>query len=200
MTEVINNVIFFIIAIGALITFHEFGHFWVARRLGVTVLKFSIGFGPALWKFTPKNSSTEYVVAAIPLGGYVKMLDENVEEVPEDIAQTAFNRQPLYKRSAIVAAGPIANFLLAALFYAAVFVIGNDGIRPVVGEITQDSIADKAGLVVGDELVEVDGRPVKSWGQQNFYLLNRIVSHESVEYLVSRSGQQRFIYIDFFQS
>ncbi len=197
MFEVINSVGFFIIAIGALITFHEFGHFWVARRLGVTVTKFSIGLGPSIWRFTPRNSATEYVIAWIPLGGYVKMLDESIDEVPEEQLKHAYNRQPLWKRSSIVAAGPIANFLLAALLYAVVFVIGSDGIRPVVGEVVPDSLAERAGLMAGDEILEVDGRSVQSWHQHNFYLLNQVVSRNPIEFLISRSGQQRIVSIDF---
>ena len=106
----------FIIALGLLVAVHEFGHFWVARRCGVIVERFSIGFGKALWRKTGKDG-TEYVIAAIPLGGYVKMLDERVDDVPEDQLDGAFNRKPIFQRIAIVAAGPIANFIFAIFVY-----------------------------------------------------------------------------------
>ena len=197
MGEILNSIIFFIIAIGALITFHEYGHFWVARKLGVTVLRFSIGFGPTIWSYTRKNSLTEFVIAAIPLGGYVKMLDESHDKVSEDLLPTAFNRQPLYKRSAIVAAGPLANFLLAAILYGLVFAIGTEGIRPVVGEIIENSAAQKSGFTVGDELVAIDGRPTESWDQHHFHVLNMIVSQEAIEYEVLTDGLSRTLTVDF---
>ncbi len=197
MGEILYSVIFFIVAVGALITFHEYGHFWMARRAGVTVLRFSVGFGPAIFRFQRKDSPTEYVIAAIPLGGYVKMLDETVDEVSQELAPTAFNRQRLYKRSAIVAAGPLANFLLAALLYATTYVIGTDGIRPVIGQFTQDSIAEQSGLLIGDELVEVDGKSIQSWDQHHFYLLNQIVSDSTVEYKVVTDQRERVAAVDF---
>ena len=197
MGEILYSIIFFVIAIGVLITFHEYGHFWVARKLGVTVLRFSIGFGPTIWSYTRKNSLTEFVIAAIPLGGYVKMLDENQDKVSEDLLPTAFNRQPLYKRSAIVAAGPLANFLLAAILYGLVFAIGTEGIRPVVGEIIENSAAQKSGFMVGDELVAIDGRSTESWDQHHFHVLNVIVSQEAIEYEVLTNGLNRTLTVDF---
>ena len=197
MGEILNSIIFFIIAIGVLITFHEYGHFWVARKLGVTVLRFSIGFGPTIWSYTRKNSLTEFVIAAIPLGGYVKMLDESHDKVSEDLLPTAFNRQPLYKRSAIVAAGPLANFLLAAILYGLVFAIGTEGFRPVVGEIIEDSAAQKSGFMVGDELVAIDGRSTESWDQHHFHVLNMIFSQEAIEYEVLTDGLSRTLTVDF---
>lgn len=127
----------FLVTIGVLVTVHEFGHFWVARKLGVKVLRFSVGFGQPLWKKVSKDADRiEYVVAALPLGGYVKMLDEREceagESIPEADLPRAFNRQPVWKRAAIVAAGPIANFLLAIFIYALTFMIGVDAMRPVV--------------------------------------------------------------------
>ena len=197
MVEIVYSVVFFIVALAALITFHEYGHFWVARKAGVTVLRFSVGFGPAIFRFRKKDSPTEYVIAAIPLGGYVKMLDESVDEVSAELQPTAFNRQPLYKRSAIVAAGPLANFLLAALLYAATFVIGTDGVRPVIGFFAQDSIAEQSGLQVGDELLEVDGRKIQSWDQHHFYLLNQVVSNSEVEFRVLTEDRERVVAVDF---
>lgn len=123
----------FIIALGVLITVHEFGHFWVARRCGVKVERFSVGFGRALWRRRDKLG-TEYVIALIPLGGYVKMLDERVDTVAPEFRHQSFNSKTVWQRAAIVSAGPVANFLLAIVVYWLVFIIGVPGVRPVVGK------------------------------------------------------------------
>lgn len=163
----------FVVALAILIAVHELGHFWVARRLGVKVLRFSIGFGRPLLRVQRHPEATEYVVAAIPLGGYVKMLDEREEEVPPDQVHLAFNRQALWKRSAIVAAGPIFNFIFAILAYWAIFMTGDVGLRPVVGEVEPQSIADRAGFQVGDELLRIGDREVGSWENALFVLVGK---------------------------
>ncbi|MBT8438812.1 MAG: RIP metalloprotease RseP, partial [Gammaproteobacteria bacterium] len=153
----------FIAALAILISIHEFGHFWVARKLGVKVLRFSIGFGKPLWSRKGKVDDTEYVVAAIPLGGYVKMLDEREEPVAEEELHRAFNRQSLKVRSAIVVAGPLFNFIFAILTYWLIFVIGDTGLKPIVGEIIPDSPAAEAGLMPGDQIAEVGTRKTATW-------------------------------------
>jgi len=150
-----QQVFYFVLVLGVLITFHEFGHFWVARRCGVRVLRFSIGFGPALLRWRDRRG-TEFVVAALPLGGYVKMLDEREGEVPPAELHHAFNRRPVSQRIATVAAGPLANFLLAILAYWAVFVHGVQGVAPVVAEVAPGSVAAAAGMRPGQEIVAVD--------------------------------------------
>lgn len=150
-----QQVFYFVLVLGVLITFHEFGHFWVARRCGVRVLRFSIGFGPALLRWRDRRG-TEFVVAALPLGGYVKMLDEREGEVPPAELQHAFNRRPVSQRIATVAAGPLANFLLAILAYWIVFLHGVQGVAPVVAEVTPGSVAATAGVRPGQEIVAVD--------------------------------------------
>ena len=132
MTEFLASAWWLVVSLGILVTIHEFGHFWVARRCGVRVLRFSIGFGRALWRRLGADG-TEYRVAAIPLGGYVKMLDEREYEVPEADAGQAFNRQPVWKRIAIVAAGPAANLLLCFLLLWAMFVVGRPDYAPALG-------------------------------------------------------------------
>jgi len=154
----------FLVTLGILITVHEFGHFWVARRLGVKVLRFSIGFGAPLWSRRSAIDDTEYVVAAIPLGGYVKMLDEREEPVAEAELHRAFNRQPLWARSAIVVAGPAANLIFAVAALWLGLVIGEAGLKPLVGEIVSGSAAEQAGLVAGDQIIEVAGTPTPTWG------------------------------------
>jgi regulator of sigma E protease len=163
----------FVVALAILIAVHEFGHFWVARRLGVKVLRFSIGFGRPLLRIQRHPDSTEYVVAAVPLGGYVKMLDEREEEVPADQLHLAFNRQVLWKRSAIVVAGPLFNFLFAILAYWGIFMAGDTGLRPVVGEVAPQSIADQAGFQVGDELLRIGDRDAGSWETALFAFISK---------------------------
>ena len=140
----------FIVALGILITVHEFGHFWVARRCGVKVERFSIGFGKALWR-RRDSQGTEYVIALIPLGGYVKMLDERVESVPPELRHLSFNNKTVAQRAAIISAGPLANFLFAVFAYWLVFIIGVPGVRPVVGEIVSGSQAAEAQIAPGME-------------------------------------------------
>ena len=180
----------FVVALGILIVVHEYGHYWVARRCGVKVLRFSIGFGRPLWRRVIGADRTEFVVAAIPLGGYVKMLDETEAPVPSAELARAFNRQSVWKRSAIVVAGPAFNFLFAILAYWVVFLIGIDGIRPVVGRVTPDSIAAKGGFQVGDEVLAIDGHAVQSWGQRRLYLFQRALDRAVVEIEVRDRQQQ----------
>ena len=159
--------------LGILVAIHEYGHFWVARRCGVKVLRFSIGFGRALTRWHDRRG-TEYVIAAIPLGGYVKMLDEREGEVPAGERHLAFNSKPVLSRIAIVSAGPIANFLLAIVVYWGLFMAGESGYAPVVGEVEEASIADMAGLEPGQEIVAVDGRATPTRQALSFRLLDRL--------------------------
>ncbi|MBT1259126.1 sigma E protease regulator RseP [Pseudomonas sp. VS40] len=162
-----------LVALGVLVTFHEFGHFWVARRCGVKVLRFSVGFGMPLVRWHDRHG-TEFVIAAIPLGGYVKMLDEREGEVPADQLDQSFNRKTVRQRIAIVAAGPIANFLLAMVFFWVLAMLGSQQVRPVIGAVESDSIAAKAGLVAGQEIVSIDGEPTTGWGAVNLQLVRRL--------------------------
>ncbi len=159
--------------LGVLIAIHEYGHFWVARRCGVKVIRFSIGFGTPLLRWRDKQD-TEYVIAAFPLGGYVKMLDEREGEVTPGMEQFAFNRKPVLQRMAVVAAGPVANLLLAILAYWFVFLSGESGVAPIVGGVEEGSVAEVAGLEGGQEIVAIDGRETPTWQAVNFRLLDRI--------------------------
>ncbi len=170
----------FLFAIAVLVAIHEFGHYWVAKQLGVKVLRFSIGFGRPLWRRVAGKDQTEYVVAAIPLGGYVKMLDEREGEVPAAELDRAFNRQPVGKRIAIVAAGPIFNFLFAIVLYAVMYMVGVNGIKPMIGEVLPGSIAEQAGLQAGEEIVAVNGRPTKTWENAALAMINGALNNGSV--------------------
>ncbi|RMD78954.1 MAG: RIP metalloprotease RseP [Gammaproteobacteria bacterium] len=191
----LGSVFYFLLALGLLIAFHEFGHFWVARRLGVKVLRFSIGFGPTLWQRTGRDG-TEYALAAFPLGGYVRMLDEREGEVPPEERHRAFNRQGVGTRIAIVAAGPAFNFLLAVLLYWAAFMLGVSGIQPVVGEVRPDSPAYQAGLEPGDRIVAVGDEPTATWNEVVLALLRRVLEEGRVELEVERGGTRRVLSLD----
>lgn len=169
----IQNILAVIVVLGLLVTFHEFGHFWVARRCGVKVLRFSVGFGKPLWS-TVDRHGTEFAVAAIPLGGYVKMLDEREAPVPEEQLDQAFNRKTVWQRIAIVAAGPIANFLLAIVAYWALFVAGTTTVAPIVGPVTPNSPAAEAGLPQGSEITAIQGDAMRSWEEINLKLVSMI--------------------------
>jgi regulator of sigma E protease len=178
----------FVVALGLLIVVHEFGHFWVARSLGIKVLRFSIGFGRALWSRRVGRDQTELVVAWLPLGGYVKMLDENEGEVPEADKPRAFNRQPVWKRMCVVVAGPAFNFLFAILAYWLVFVAGTEGIKPVVGKVVPDSIAERAGIQAGDTILSFDGKIVQAWNERRLYLFMRALEQQPVNVEVRTPG------------
>jgi regulator of sigma E protease len=190
MMGILQDILGFVIAIGVLVAFHEFGHYWVARRLGVKVLRYSIGFGKPLLSWRGGRDQTEYVVAAIPLGGYVKMLDEREGEVAPEELHRAFNRKPVGVRAAIVAAGPIFNFLFAIVAYWLIFVGGSQEMRPVVGEVLPATPAAAAGLQRGDELVAVAGTEVRGWDQALLTLLDQGVSRSSIDVTVQTAGGQ----------
>ena len=171
--ELLSTIAITLATLAILVGVHEYGHFWVARRCGVKVLRFSIGFGKTLYSWHDKLG-TEYVVAAIPLGGYVKMLDEREGEVPADEIDMAFNRKSALQRIAVVAAGPLANFALAIIAFWFLFMAGERGYAPVIGEVIPGSVADVAGLEAGQEIVSVDGNKTATWQALSFSLLERI--------------------------
>jgi len=162
----LNALIAFVVTIGILVTVHEFGHFWVAKKLGIKVLRFSVGFGKILksWQI----GETQYTLCALPLGGFVKMLDENEGGVDPSEKHRAFNTQTVYKRIAVVVAGPAANFILAIIIYTAIFVIGTHDIKPVVGVIKNDSIAQQVGLKTGDQLLSINTQDTPSIKEFSF--------------------------------
>lgn len=196
MPDWLMSVPAFIVAIGVLVAVHEFGHFWVARRLGVQVLRYSVGFGPRLLGRTGRDG-TEYWLSAIPLGGYVKMLDEREGEVPADQAHRAFNRQPVASRIAIVAAGPGINFLFAIAAYWLVFMLGVGGIKPVIGEVPAETRAAAAGLEQRDQVVAVDDRSTPTWQELRLTLLQRTLDGDMVSLTVNAAdGGQRRVMLD----
>ncbi|HYQ90508.1 MAG TPA: RIP metalloprotease RseP [Candidatus Competibacteraceae bacterium] len=187
----------FIVTLGVLITVHEFGHFWVARRLGVKVLRFSIGFGAPIWLRRSRVDGTEFAVTAIPLGGYVRMLDEREGPVAAAELPRAFNRQPVGSRIAIVAAGPLFNLLFAVLAYTLLFMTGVSGIRPLLDAPPPDSVAARAGFEAGDLITAVAGQPTPTLQAVSMALLEQGLEHERIPVQVQdETGQLRLRILD----
>ncbi len=185
--ESLQTILAFVITLGILVSIHEFGHFWVARRCGIKVLRFSVGFGMPLWRRTDRHG-TEFVIAAIPLGGYVKMLDEREAPVSDEQKHLSFNSKPVLSRIAVVAAGPIANFLLAIAALWLMYVIGIKTVLPQVGEILPESPAALAGIQPGDEILTIDGEETLNWQQVNMQLLSYIGDNRFLD-IVVREGE-----------
>ncbi len=180
MIEVLQAIIAFIVALGLLVTFHEFGHFWVARKCNVKILRFSVGFGRPLYKRYFGEDRTEFIIAALPLGGYVKMLDENEAEVGENELSRAFNRKPLHQRTLIVLAGPVFNFIFAVCAYWLIFVIGIDGLKPIIAEVTSGSVAQKSGFRPGDQIISIDATTTPTWSSVIDMAVKKIVHGDRV--------------------
>lgn len=196
----------FIVTIGVIVTIHEYGHFQVARWCGIKVLKFSIGFGKPLWRKTFGRDKTEFIVAAIPLGGYVKMLDENelkAERKNENIVDAsqpeyseadlarAFNRQSVYKRIAVVIAGPSANLLLAILIYWILLLQGVVSVRPIIGQVADNSIAAQANFAPGELIQTIDGETVNTWSDASWALLDAAFENKIVEIKTITDSNER---------
>ena len=188
---ILTSLAAFIVAIGILVTVHEYGHYLAARLVGVKVLRFSVGFGKPIYRRHFGADRSEFVIAAIPLGGYVKMLDEREAPVPPEEVSRAFNRKSLRARNTVIVAGPLANFLLAVVVYAAMFMIGVPGLKPVVGDVQPGSAAAQGGLQFGDQIVMVGSRRVQDWDQANLRLLDHAVRADAVELTVlDRDGRE----------
>lgn len=178
-----------ILLLGPLIAIHEFGHYIVARKLGVKVLVYSIGFGPTLLKWTSKKSGIQYQLSALPLGGYVKMLDEREGHVEQEDLPRAFNRQPPWKRIAIVAAGPLINLVFAVLLFWILFIPAQEQLNTRVGKVLPNTPAATVKMQVGDKITTVDGTAVNTWEKLNFALVDRVGETGSIEIQADRHGQ-----------
>jgi len=187
--ELLWNAAAFVVALGILVTIHEYGHFWVARKLGVKVLTFSVGFGKPILQKIGKDG-VRYVVSAFPLGGYVKMLDERDDEIDisEEDKPFAFNRKPVWVRMLIVLAGPVANYILAVVLYWWIFMLGIDGLKPVIGDVPESTIAFEAGLKKEDLIVSVDGESILTTQDLVEGLIKRLGDKTPILLLVKRQG------------
>lgn len=188
---VLNSVLAFLVAIGVLVTIHELGHYFAARLCDVKILRFSIGFGPTLWMRRFGVDQTEWAVAAIPLGGFVKMADERDDLVGDEERERAFNNKPIWQRMFIIAAGPAANFVLAAMLYWLVFVTGQPGAMPFVAAPVVGSAAAAAGFEVYDKILAIDGQDVRTWGDARLVLLDRASARANATIdIETRTGQR----------
>jgi regulator of sigma E protease len=185
------TILSFLVTVGVLVVIHELGHYAVARMMGVKILRFSVGFGRVLWLRRFGRDQTEWVVAAIPLGGYVKMLDEREGDVRPEERARAFNRQGVWSRIAIVLAGPAANFLLAILVYWALFINGLPGLKPLLGDPPANTPAAIAGLANGDIVRAVGDEPTHTWNDVRWHLLKEAVKRGSVTFSVEGPSGER---------
>ena len=178
--QIVISILAYIAAVGILVTVHEFGHFTVARRAGIKVLRFSIGFGKPLWHWHRKGDETEYVISALPLGGYVKMADEREGLVSEQDLPRAYNRQSIPKRLAVAVAGPFFNFVFAVLAYWVIFMSGIPGLKPAVGYVIPGSPAATAGMLPGDTIVAVAGDRTDTWSDVQVDLFQEVLRSPAI--------------------
>jgi len=194
--DFLYSVIGFLIAIAILVAVHEFGHYWVAKKLGVKVLRYCIGFGKPLYTVKRGPDQTEYMIAAIPLGGYVKMLDEGEGNVDPSERHRAFNVQPIWKRSLIVMAGPAINFLFAIVAFFVLGLLSTQQLPTILGHIQPGTLSAQAGLQKGDQLMAIDGKPYHYFHQHNLYIFNQVLKHQDIELDVRRlDGGQDIVHI-----
>ena len=187
------SVVFIIVAaiflLGPLIAIHEFGHYWVARKLGVKVLVYSIGFGPTLFKWISKKSAIQYQLSALPLGGYVKMLDEREGNVSAEDLPYAFNRQPVWKRFAIVAAGPVINLIFAVILFWILFIPAQEQLNTRIGKVLPNTPAALVQMQAGDKVVAVDGTKTPTWEKLSYALVNRVGETGNIQVQTEHQGQ-----------
>ena len=196
--DFVYSVIGFLIAIGVLVAVHEFGHYWVAKKCGVKVLKFSVGFGKPIWRKVAGDDKTEYVLAAIPLGGYVRMLGENDPDYPvqEHERHRAFDNQPIWKRSLIILAGPGINFLFAILLFTGLGLQTIERLEPVLGNTPSQSAVSVAGIAEGDRLLSINGRDVDYLAHQQLYIMNQVLQGNPLNIEVLSQGRRKQFVVD----
>ena len=192
--DLLHKLFYFIVTIGVLVSFHEFGHFWVARKVGIKVLRFSVGFGKVLWSYQKNPETTEYVLSAIPLGGYVKMVDEREGEVKAEDLAFAFNRKSVLARTAVVAAGPLSNLLLAVVLFWGALVIGETGIKPIIGQVGQGTLAYDSGFTEGDEIISVNEKITPTWTEaMSVIIASALESNQSITVNVKNLDEKQSV-------
>ena len=180
MNEILQAIVFFIISVGVLITFHEFGHFWVARFFNVKILRFSIGIGRSIYTKRFGKDQTEFSIGLLPLGGYVKMLDDREGEVTEEEKKREFNSKPIWQRFCIVLAGPIFNFIFAIFIYSIIYSIGVNALKPIIGDVEPFAISEESGFVKDQEILAINGIKTPTWPTVVDSLVSNIVSENIV--------------------
>jgi regulator of sigma E protease len=188
LTDFIWNLFSFIVALGILVFVHEYGHYWVAKKNGIKVLKFAVGFGKPIYTWKNK-AGTDFIIGIIPLGGYVRMLDERIDDVLPEDKQSAFNNKKVTQRIAVIAAGPMANFVFAIVILFAMFMMGGKAVKPVVGSVDAASISANAGVQAGDIILAVNNIETPSWESANYALIEQ-VGKASFNLVVSRDNNQ----------
>ena len=197
MEEILYSIFGFLVAVGVLVTVHEWGHYAAARLVGVRVLKFSIGFGRSVWERSWGVDGTTYAIGIVPLGGYVKMLGEGGGDVLPGEEHRAFDKKPLWARAFVVSAGPVANLWLAVMIYWLVSLIGIVGLPPVVGAVQPASVAQAAGFRVDDRILTVNEREVKTWGEHRLFMLAQVLAGSPLHFeVVGNDGENRRVSID----
>ena len=195
--DILLAVLGFVVAVGIIVVFHEYGHYLAARLCGVQVGRFSVGFGRPILRMKAKNSATEWCLAPIPLGGYVQLLDERIAKVPQELRHCAFNNKPLAAKLFIAVAGPAANFVLAFLLYAIIHMLGFYDYTAKIGEIRTESLAHQSGLLEGDVIHTIDGELVNGWKQASLRLLEPALGGENVVLGIERGGTMQYITLNF---
>jgi regulator of sigma E protease len=197
MGMIIFSVLAFLLAIGILVAVHEWGHYIAARFAGVKVLRFSIGFGRPIWMKKSGPDQTEYCLSSIPLGGYVKLLDEREGEVPEQDLHRAFNKQPVRHRVGILVAGPVMNFIFAIFAYWLMFVLGVPGLKPIVGEVEPQSVASNAGIEYKDRIIGVGEHVVATWEGAVLAIIDTMLDNKRIRMeLIADTGREKTVYLD----
>ncbi len=196
MNEILQAIVFFVISVGVLITFHEFGHFWVARFFNVKILRFSIGIGRSIYTKRFGKDQTEFSIGLLPLGGYVKMLDDREGEVTEEEKKREFNNKPIWQRFCIVLAGPIFNFIFAIFIYSIIYSIGVNALKPIIGDIKPSSISEEFGFVKGQEILAINGTKTPTWPTVIDSLVKHTIFGDTVNIVVESNSKKQNLSLD----
>ncbi len=196
MNEILQAIVFFIISVGILITFHEFGHFWMARFFNVKILRFSIGIGRSIYTKRFGKDQTEFSIGLLPLGGYVKMLDDREGEVTEEEKKREFNNKPIWQRFCIVLAGPIFNFIFAIFIYSIIYSIGVNALKPIIGDIKPSSISEEFGFVKGQEILAINGTKTPTWPTVIDSLVKHTIFGDTVNIVVESNSKKQNLSLD----
>ncbi len=196
MNEILHAIAFFIISVGVLITFHEFGHFWVARFFDVKILRFSIGIGRSIYTKRFGKDQTEFSIGFLPLGGYVKMLDDREGKVVEEEKKREFNSKPIWQRFSIVLAGPVFNFIFAIFIYSIIYSIGVNALKPIIGDVEPSSISEESGFVKGQKILSINGAKTPTWPTVIDSLVKHTISGNTVNIVLESDSKKQNLSLD----